>query len=76
MSKPKKLRKLIKAAKMGNLHAIYRLALCYESGKLGEIDLPIAAMLMEIAAEEGYAPAVAWLEDYTFDDNAAVQAEV
>ncbi len=74
MGKPKKFRKILKAAKMGKLHAIYRMGLCYESGRYVEQDLQMAATWMDIAAQHGYGPAQSWLEDYGFDDDPAVQA--
>ncbi len=74
MSKPKKLRKLIKAAKMGKPFAMYQLGLCYESGKYMEQNIRTAAEWISCAAEAGYAPAIEWMNDYKFDDNADVQA--
>ena len=75
MGKPKKLRKLIKAAKMGNLCAMYRLGICFETGNMTEKDLTKAAEWISAAAEAGYTPAVEWINDYSFDDSAIVQAE-
>ena len=34
-----------------------------------------AAQWIAEAAQLGYAPAVEWIKDYSFDDSAAVQAE-
>lgn len=34
MGKPKKLRKLIKVAKMGKPYALYRLGICFETGRM------------------------------------------
>ena len=75
MGKPKKLRKLIKAAKMGNPCAMYRLGICFETGTMTEKDLTKAAEWMFAAAETGYAPALDWIKDYSFDDDALIQAE-
>ncbi len=75
MSKPKKLRKLIKAAKMGKPYAMYQLGICYESGRYMEQSIMTAAEWISCAAEAGYAPAVEWMNDYKFDDNAEVQAD-
>lgn len=74
MGKPKKLRILIKQAKMGKPHAMYRLAIRYQNGWKVEEDLGEAIFWMGLAADLGYAPAAQWLEDMAFDDNAAVQA--
>ena len=43
MGKPKKLRKLIKAAKMGKPCDMYRLGICFETGNMTEKDLKKAA---------------------------------
>lgn len=75
MRKPKKLRKLIKAAKMGKTCAMYRLGICFETGTTTEKDLTKAADWISAAAEVGYAPALEWIKDYSFDDNALIQAE-
>ena len=75
MGKPKKLRKLIKAAKMGKPCAMYRLGICFETGTMTEKDLTKAAEWIYAAAETGYAPALDWIKDYSFDDDALIQAE-
>ncbi len=75
MGKPKKLRKLIKAAKMGNPHAMFRLGICFEIGTMTEKNMDKAAQWISSAAKVGYAPALDWIKDYSFDDNATVQAE-
>ena len=75
MGKPKKLRKLIKAAKMGNPCAMYRLGICFETGTMTEKYLTKAAEWISAAAETGYAPALDWIKDYSFDDDALIQAE-
>ena len=75
MGKTKKMRKLIKAAKMGKPYAMYQLGICYQLGRGRKQDLSEAAAWIAGAAEAGYAPAIEWIKDYTFDDNASVQAE-
>ena len=75
MSKSKKMRKLIKAAKMGKPCAMYQLGICYQLGRERTQDMNAAAEWIEEAAEAGYAPAIEWIKDYSFDDNAAVQAQ-
>lgn len=75
MGKTKKLRKMIKAAKMGKTCAIYRLGICFEIGTMTEKDLTKAAEWISAAAEAGYVPALEWIKDYSFDDNALIQAE-
>ena len=75
MSKSKKLRTLIKQAKMGKPYAMYQLGICYQLGHGRTQDLNEAANWISCAAEAGYAPAIEWIKDYTFDDNASVQAE-
>lgn len=74
MHKSKRMRKIIKSAKMGKPYAMYQLGICYQLGKESELDLNKAAMWMQVAAEAGYEPAIQWLKDYYFDDNAAIQA--
>ena len=75
MSKSKKMRKLIKAAKMGKPYAMYQLGICYQLGRERVQDMNEAATWIKRAAEAGYAPAIEWMKDYSFDDNAAVQAQ-
>ncbi len=75
MGKPKKLKRLIKAAKMGNPYAMYRLGICFETGHLTGQDTQKAAMWIGKACELGYAPAVEWVNDYLFDDDPLVQAQ-
>ena len=75
VGKPKKLRKLIKAAKMGKPYALYRLGICFETGRMVKADINTAALLISFAAKAGYTPAVEWINDYSFDDSAIVQAE-
>ncbi len=75
MSKSKKMRKLIKAAKMGKPYAMYQLGICYQLGRERVQDMNEAATWINRAAEAGYAPAIEWMKDYSFDDNAAVQAQ-
>ena len=75
MSKSKKLRRLIKSAKMGKPYAMYQLGICYQLGRERPQDMNEAAAWIASAADAGYAPAIEWIKDYIFDDNASVQAE-
>ncbi len=75
MSKSKKMRKLIKAAKMGKPYAMYNLGICYQLGRERVQDMNEAVAWIRGSAEAGYAPAIEWMKDYSFDDNACVQAE-
>ena len=75
MKKTKKLRKLIKAAKMGKPYAMYRLGIAYQLGRYVALDMNTAFGWISEAAECGYAPAISWIEDYSFDDDAMVQAK-
>ena len=75
MGKTKKIRKLIKAAKMGKPYAMYQLGICYQLGRERPPDMNKAAAWIADAAEVGYTPAIEWMKDYSFDDNASVQAE-
>ena len=75
MSKSKKMRKLIKAAKMGKAYAMYQLGICYQLGRECVQDMNEAAAWIFEAAEAGYVPAIEWMKDYSFDDNAIAQAE-
>lgn len=74
MSKPKKIRKLVKSAKMGKPYAMYQLGICYQLGQEMPFDMSEAAQWIAQAAEAGYAPAEEWIKDYSFDDSVAVQA--
>lgn len=74
MGKPKKLCKIIKQAKMGKPHQMYALALRLHEGIGVEEDPQGALFWMNQAADAGYEPAIAWLDDFYFDDDAAVQA--
>ena len=76
MRKSKKLRTLIKQAKLGNPYAMYQLGICYQLGRERTQDLNEAANWISCAAEAGYAPAIEWMKDYYFDDDACVQAEI
>ena len=76
MSKSKKLRTLIKQAKMGKPYAMSQLGICYQLGHGRTQDLNEAANWISCAAEAGYAPAIEWMKDYYFDDDACVQAEI
>jgi hypothetical protein len=60
---------LIKAAKMGKPYAMYQLDRERPRG------INEAAVRIADAAEAGYVPATEWIKDYSFDDNACVQAE-
>ncbi len=75
MNKSKKMRRLIKAAKMGKPYAMYQLGICYQLGRERAQDMNEAATWISAAAEAGYVPAMEWMKDYSFDDDAAVQAE-
>ena len=75
MSKSKKLRTLIKQAKMGKPYAMYQLGICYQLGHGRVQDMHEAAAWIAASAEAGYIPAIEWMKDYCFDDNACVQAE-
>lgn len=74
MGKPKKLRRLIKAVKMGKPYALYRLGLLYYEGKMVAENVETAVTLIEAAGIAGYQPAIEWMEDYKFDDDALTQA--
>lgn len=76
MSKSKKLRILIKQAKMGKPHAMYQLGICYQLGRERVQDMNEAAAWIVASAEAGYFPAIEWMKDYRFDDDARVQAEI
>ena len=74
MNKTKKLRRLIKAAKMGKPYAMYQLGICYQLGRERAQDMNEAASWIACAAEAGYIPAIEWMKDYCFDDDADVQS--
>ena len=74
MRKSKKLRAIIKQAKMGKPYAMYKLGIRYELGREMPQDINKAAEWISAAADEGYAPAVEWINDYGFDDDAYVQS--
>ena len=74
MSKSKKLRTLIKQAKMGKLYAMYQLGICYQLGRERAQDINEAASWIACAAEAGYIPAIEWMKDYYFDDDADVHS--
>ena len=76
MSKSKKMKKIIKAAKMSNPYAMYQLGISYQLGREHVQDMNEAATWISAAAEAGYSPAIEWMKDYSFDDNVAVQAQV
>ena len=74
MHKSKKLRKLIKRAKMGSPAAMFRLGIFYQLGRFLPSDLSQAILWISASAALGYPPAVEWMRDFCFDDNALVQA--
>ena len=74
MGKPKKLRKLMKSAKMRKPYAMYQLGIWYETGHMVQKDMTKAACWICESAEAEYAPAVEWMKDYSFDDDATLQA--
>ena len=74
MSKTKKLRRLVKQAKIGNPYAMYQLGICYQLGRERVQDINEAASWIVCAAEAGYIPAIEWMKDYYFDDDADVQS--
>lgn len=74
MRKTKKIRKLIKSAKMGMPYAMYALGIRYEIGRGVERSMIEAAYWIGEAADEGYLPAEEWIKDYYFDDNSDAQA--
>ena len=76
MSKSKKLRTLIKQAKMCKPYAMYQLGICYQLGRERTQDLNEAVAWIAASAEAGYIPAIEWMKDYYFDDDACVQAEI
>lgn len=76
MSKSKKLRILIKQAKMCKPHAMYQLGICYQLGRERVQDMNEAAAWIAASAEAGYVPAIEWMKDYCFDDDACLQAEI
>ncbi|HNW04627.1 MAG TPA: SEL1-like repeat protein [Oscillospiraceae bacterium] len=63
MSKPKKLRRLVKAAHMGKPAAMYRLGLDYGRGGHFDRDEELAENWILLAAEFDFTPAKAWLEE-------------
>ena len=63
MGKPKKLCIICKQAKMGKPHQMYALAILYYEGTGVEEDTEKALYWMNLAADAGYAPALAWLEE-------------
>ncbi len=64
MSKPKKLRRLVKAAHMGKPAAMYRLGFNYANGTHFERDEELAENWILLAAEFGFTPAEAWLKEH------------
>ena len=76
MKKSKKLRTLIKQAKMGMPYAMYQLGICYQLGRGRVQGMNEAAAWIAASAEAGYIPAIEWMKDYYFDDNDCVQVEI
>ena len=76
MKKSKKLRTLIKRAKMGKSYAMYELGICYEFGRGLTQNFSEAVFWISLSAKSGYAPAIEWMTDYCFDDDAYIQAEI
>ena len=74
MSKTKKMRKLIKAAKMGKPYAMYQLGICYQLGRELPFDMEKAAEWISKSAFLGYSTATEWIKDFNFDDDAYTQA--
>ena len=74
MGKSKKLRIIYKQARMGKPHQMYALAIRCYAGIGVEENLQKALYWMNLAADTGYSRVIAWLEDYYFDDDVAVQA--
>lgn len=76
MKKPKKLKKLIKGAKMGKPPAMYRLGLCYYSGSKVPEDKDRAVELIMAAAQKRYMLADEWMDDYVFSNEKLLEEEL
>ena len=74
MAKSKKVRRLQKAAYRCRPREMYMLGLCYEHGRGIGQDTAEAVYWIGEAASLGYAPAVEWMHDYAYDDDASTQA--
>ena len=74
MRKSKKLRTLVKQAGMGNPRAAYLLGIRYQLGHGFPQDISKAAEWISFSAVLGYPPALEWIKDYAFDDDARTQA--
>ncbi len=74
MKKSKKIKALIKGAKMGKASAQYALGLAYEEGKSLPQSTERAIAWIGEAAAQGHEGAKAWLAEYYFDDDAFTQA--
>lgn len=74
MAKTKKVRRLIKSAGRENVRAMYELGLLYELGRGVRQDMAEAVYWIDEAASLGFAPAIEWMRDYSFDDDAQTQA--
>jgi TPR repeat protein len=74
MRKNKRMRRIIKRARMGKPREMYLLGLACDLGHPVPAHLNCAAYWMSLAADAGYAPAMDWVKDYFFDDNPTTQA--
>ena len=61
---------------MGKPYDMYQLGICYQLGRGRTQNLNEAAAWIAASAEAGYIPAIEWMKDYYFDDDACVQAEI
>lgn len=73
-AKTKKYRKLLKSAKSGSPDSLYRLGIYTYNGKYDFPDIGRAYSFIYASAQLGYKPAVDWIEDYYFDDDALTQS--
>ena len=72
--KTQEIKKAYQSRKHGP-YAMYRLGICFQTGTMTEQNKEKSARWIFAAAEAAYAPAMEWMRDYSFDDNAMVQAE-
>ena len=73
--KIKKIQKAFKNGKNGKAAGHVSDRDLFQTGHMTVKDMDKAAQWMTAASEEGYAPAIEWINDYFFDDNALIQAE-
>lgn len=73
-AKTKKYRKLLKSAESGNPDSLYRLGIYTHNGKYESTDINRAFSYIYASAQLGYKPAVGWIEDYYFEDDALTQS--